>query len=84
MHTGSEICEKISSMYPDIGKCGAELNVTFDNQNNAWRVHMSKGDHQLDHFLEPVDADDCMAGKQCVSLGLEIAQMVNNIRGKQF
>lgn len=84
MHTGHEICKKISSMYPDIGECGAELKVTFDQDKNAWLVHMSKGDHELDHYLEPIDAEDCLAGKQCVSLGLEIAQMVKHVRGRQF
>jgi len=29
--------------------------------------------------LEPEDADGCMEGKQCVSLGLQIAQLKANI-----
>ena len=38
----------------------------------------------LNHFLEMMDAKSCMDGTQCVALGLEIAQMRNNIEGKQF
>jgi hypothetical protein len=34
----------------------------------------------LKHFLEQADADLCMEGKQCVSLGLEIAQLKDNIK----
>jgi hypothetical protein len=30
------------------------------------------------------DADACMEGKQCVSLGLEIAQLKKNIAGEQY
>ena len=47
-------------------------------------MDLKKENHILKHFLEPPDADACMEGKQCVSLGLEIAQMVNNIRREQF
>jgi hypothetical protein len=47
-------------------------------------VDLKKEGHELKHFLEPTDADACMQGKQCVSLGLEIAQMINNINGEQF
>jgi hypothetical protein len=47
-------------------------------------VHLKKGTHALDHFLDLMDADTCMEGKQCVSLGLEIAQLLNNIEGKQY
>jgi hypothetical protein len=47
-------------------------------------VDLKKEGHELKHFLEPPDADACMQGKQCVSLGLEIAQMINNIKGEQF
>jgi hypothetical protein len=31
-----------------------------------------------------LDAERCMEGKQCVSLGLEIAQLRKNLEGKQF
>lgn len=71
-------------MYPDIGKCGAELNVSFDEPSNAWVVHMRKGQHELKHFLEISDAEDCLQGQQCVSLGLDIAQMLHHIKEEQF
>jgi hypothetical protein len=43
-------------------------------------VDLKKDRHQLKHFLEQADADLCMEGKQCVSLGLEIAQLKDNIK----
>jgi hypothetical protein len=51
---------------------------------NTWMVHLKKGSHKLDHFLETIDADSCMEGKKCISLGLEIAQLMKNIKGEQF
>jgi hypothetical protein len=84
MYSSDEICEKITTMYPEIGECGAELNVRYDEQNKAWLVHMKKDNHELNHYLELNDATECLDGTQCVSLGLDMAQMFNNIEEKQF
>jgi hypothetical protein len=47
-------------------------------------VDLKKDTHELKHHLEISDANDCMDGKQCVSLGLEIAQLKKNIKNEQF
>jgi hypothetical protein len=78
------ICEKIRSLYPDIGTCGVDLVVSWDPKEETWLVHLKKETHELNHFLSTLDADRCIEGKQCVSLGLEIAQLQNNIKGMQF
>jgi len=84
MHNRKELCDKIVSLYPDIGECGIDIKVDYDKKNEAWIVDLKKDTHELKHFLEPPDADLCMEGKQCVALGLEIAQLRKNIEGKQF
>lgn len=84
MHSKEELCEKITKIYPDIGVCGIDIDVEFDKEKNVWVVDLKKDNHELKHYLEIPDADDCMEGKQCVSLGLEIAQLKENIKGKQF
>ena len=84
MYNNKELCEKITSLYPDIGECGIDIDVDFDQTKNTWVVHLKKGEHSLNHFLEILDADRCMDGKQCVALGLEIAQLRKNIEGEQF
>ena len=84
MFNAKQLCKKITHLYPEIGVCGIDIDVTKDNTEKTWVVHLKKGTHSLDHFLELMDADRCMDGKQCVSLGLEIAQLQKNIEGKQF
>lgn len=76
----AELCEKIRELYPDIGECGIDVNVDYDQGQKAWVVDLKKDRHELKHFLEQEDADLCMDGKQCVSLGLEIAQLRDNIK----
>lgn len=84
MHSKKELCDKIIKIYPDIGVCGIDVDVELDDQNNLYVVDLKKGTHELKHHLEPKDADMCMDGKQCVALGLEIAQLKKNVEGKQF
>lgn len=84
MYDKKELCEKILAMYPEIGACGLNLDVNFDDEKNAWVVRLNKDKHTLSHYLDVPEADHCMNGKECVSLGLEIAQLKKNIEGQQF
>jgi hypothetical protein len=84
MHSKEELCKKITELYPDIGKCGIDIIVEYDPKKDVWVVDLKKGKVELKHYLEIPDADTCMEGKQCVSLGLEIDQLKKNIQGKQY
>lgn len=84
MYNQKQLCKKITSLYPEIGVCGIDIDVTKNSLENTWLVHLKKGSHELNHFLELMDADACMDGQQCLNLGLDIAQLRKNIDGKQF
>ena len=84
MYDREELCRKITELYPDIGECGINLDAKFDMKKKVWIIDLIKDTHELQHHLEIPDADDCMNGKQCVALGLEIAQLRKNIEGSQF
>jgi hypothetical protein len=84
MHTKQELCNQIVALYPEIGQCDIDIMVDWDDNKNVWVVDLKKDNHELQHYLEVPDADDCMDNRQCVSLGLEIAQLVKNIKGQQF
>lgn len=74
-----ELCHKIQELYPDIGECGINVDVNYDDDQNRWVVDLKKDQHHLKTFLEEGDAETCMEGRQCVSLGIEIAQLKDNI-----
>ncbi len=84
MYDKKELCAKIIALYPDIGACGLNLDVQYDEGKKCWVVRLTKDNHKLTHYLDVPEADLCMDGKECVSLGLEIAQLKENIKGKQF
>ncbi len=37
------ICEKIRSLYPDIGQCGLDVKVRWNEPEKTWLVHLEKG-----------------------------------------
>ncbi len=80
MHNTNELCEKIKSIYPEIGECGGDVDVEFDESKNTYVVDLNQGERHLYTHLEPDDADACMEGKECVSLGVQVNQLVKNIK----
>lgn len=74
------LCEKITSIYPEIGACGINIGVDFNKEKGAWVVDLKKDKHHLQTHLEIDEADQCMDGKKCVSLGIQIAQLIENIK----
>ena len=73
------LCAKITELYPDIGDCGIDIDVDYDEEKQAWIVDLKKDKFELKTYLEDGDADKCMLGQQCVGLGIEIAQLRTNI-----
>lgn len=79
MISKEELCQKIRDIYPDIGECGIDVEVDYDNAQERWVVDLKKDDHALKTYLEDGDAELCLTGKQCVGLGIEIAQLRDSI-----
>ena len=74
-----QLCAKIQELYPDIGECGIDVDVEYDEDKKSWVVDLKKDKFELKTFLEDGDADKCMLGQQCVGLGIEIAQLRTNV-----
>jgi len=54
---------------PEIEQHHLSTNLVFDKVKDAYVVTVHRGGHELTTHLERVDADDCMNGIKCVSLG---------------
>jgi len=76
---GDTICAKIIEVFPDIGTCGIEVNVEFDDGRKAWAVDLERNGHHLKTYLEVDEAENCVAGKECLSLGLQVGRLRENI-----
>jgi hypothetical protein len=47
MHDKKELCEKIKSVHPDIGECGIDVDVDWNDAKKAWVVDLKKDKHSL-------------------------------------
>lgn len=74
-----EICRKITAILPRMGECGVDLTVVYDDENARWCISLRREGKELKTFLEPGDAELCIDGTQCLSLGLEITQLKDNM-----
>ena len=72
----TELCEKISEIYTEIGKCDHNLAVVWDEPNQAWAVDFKLKGQPIRHYLEDEDADACVIGRQCVGMGIEFGQFM--------
>ena len=79
MISKKELCSKIVEIYPDIGQCGIDVDVEYDEEQQRWVVFLEKDHHSVKTFLENGDAELCLVGKQCVSLGIEINQLRDTV-----
>lgn len=79
MYDKEMLCRKIREIYPDVGECGIDVNVEYDKEKKAWVIDLKKDRHKLKTYLDPEDADSCMAGRQCIGLGVQISQLKDNI-----
>lgn len=69
-----QVCEQIIALYPEMGRCGHNLDVHWDRDNQAWAVDFELNGQKVKHYLESEDAADCIIGKKCIGMGIEFGQ----------
>ena len=77
-YTMDALKAKVKEMFPDIDKYQMDCSLTFDEGKKAYIIKLTKGAHVLTTHLDRPDADACLAGKECVHLGVQMAQFVKN------
>jgi len=70
--------EKILEIYPEITDNGISAGLDFNEEKNAFVVRLKKNAHELDTYLDRQDADECMDGVKCVTLGIKIGEFIKN------
>ena len=75
----AELCRKIEEIYPDIGRCAIDVEADWDEEKKAWAVRLTRGGRELVTYLEEDDVNACMEGRQCVALGIQVAELSRNI-----
>jgi hypothetical protein len=71
---------RILEMYPEIAQYGVTSGLTFDDGKKTYVFKLTKGPHELSTYIDQVDADACMGGKECIHLGVQIRQFLENFK----
>ncbi len=80
MIDGNLLREKITSIYPEIGVCGIDIDVAFNKKKDVWIVDLKKDEKLLRTHLEIRDAEKCMEGGKSCSLGSRVTQLTRNTK----
>ena len=72
--------QKITSIYPEIGVCGIDIDVAFNKKKDVWIVNLRKDDKHLQNHLEIRDAEKFLVGGKSVSLGFQVAQLARGAK----
>jgi hypothetical protein len=71
----SRIIAKIREYHPEIERNNIELSVSWDEAGKRYALKLSKSGETVGSYLEQKDADDCLAGKKCVNLAVQVTQL---------
>ncbi|MFZ5447197.1 MAG: hypothetical protein ACOZFS_00970 [Thermodesulfobacteriota bacterium] len=70
------VVEKIREFHPEIAQKNLDLNVTWDEAGKRYAVRLSKAGEAVGAYLDQKDAEDCLAGKQCVKFAVQVTQLL--------
>jgi len=70
--------DMIYELHPEIIQHALNLSVSFDEAKNTYVLTFSRGGRELNTYLDKHDADECMGGKKCIHLGVQIAQFLDD------
>lgn len=70
---------KILEFHPEIVAKSMDLDVGFDAQAAKYTLKIRKAGEEVGAFLERTDAEDCLAGRKCVNLGVLLTQLITEL-----
>ena len=70
------VTEKIREFHPEIERNNIDLNITYDQPAARYAIKLSKSGESVGAYLDQKDADDCLSGKKCVNLAVQVTQLI--------
>ena len=72
----SHVIAKIREFHPEIERNNMELSVSWDEAGQRYALKLSKSGETVGSYLDPKDANDCLAGKKCANLAVQVTQLI--------
>jgi hypothetical protein len=74
-----DIVQQIKALYPEIGLHQIRVRAVYDESQENWQVRFSKDKYAMTTLLEKPDMALMLSGKPCLSLTVEIRQMMDSL-----
>lgn len=71
---------RILKIYPAIEQYKVDLDVSFDYDKHTWVAILQKGENELSTYIDPVEAENCIHGRECFYLGLHVGEFIKNFQ----
>ena len=77
-YTIEALKDAVFEIHPEIVQHALNLSVIFDAAKNAYVLTFSRSGKELKTYLNKSDADECLEGKKCIYLGVQIAEFLSD------
>jgi hypothetical protein len=77
--TREALARMLHEMYPEITENHISLSLSFDEMEDAWLVELAGEGREAITYLRRKDAEDCINGVKCESLGIEVGEFIRSI-----
>jgi len=72
----NNVIAKIREFHPEIDRNNIDLSVFWDEAGKRYGLKLSKSGESVGSYLDQKDADECLAGKKCVNLAVQVTQLM--------
>ncbi|MFA4901256.1 MAG: hypothetical protein WC600_00770 [Desulfobaccales bacterium] len=72
----NSVIAKIREFHPEIDRNNIDLSVSWDEAGKRYALKLSKSGEAVGSYLDQKDADECLAGKQCLNLAVQVTQLI--------
>ncbi|MGM0418330.1 MAG: hypothetical protein ACQEQS_06385 [Thermodesulfobacteriota bacterium] len=69
------VCQKIEQLFPEKGECGKDMNVAWNEENNAYLVEYMENGKPAKTFVEIDGAGLCIEKDHCLDLAFQVNQV---------
>lgn len=72
----NSVIAKIREFHPEIDQNNIDLSVSWDAAGKRYALKLSKSGETVGSYLDQKDADECLAGKKCLNLAVQVTQLI--------
>jgi hypothetical protein len=72
----NSVIAKIREFHPELERNNIDLSVSWDEAGKRYALKLSKSGESVGSYLDQKDADECLAGKKCLNLAVQVTQLI--------